>query len=107
MLLGYSPYHRVEEATNYPSMLFITGERDTRCNPAHVRKMTARLQERQAQKNTILMDYSSERGHAAGMPLSTRIEGLARRLFFIVTEIGFAQELEHRDSQRHDADAAQ
>jgi len=107
VLLGYSPYHRVEEATNYPSMLFITGERDTRCNPAHVRKMTARLQERQEQKNTILMDYSSERGHAAGMPLSTRIEGLARRLFFIVTEIGLAQELEHRDPQRHDADAAQ
>jgi hypothetical protein len=70
--------------------------------------MTARLQERQAQENTILVDYSSERGHAAGMPLSTRIEGLARRLFFIVTEIGLAQELgQHRNSQRHDPSAAQ
>jgi prolyl oligopeptidase len=107
VLLGYSPYHHTEEAINYPSTLFVTGGRDTRCNPAHVRKMTARLQERQAQKSTILVDYSGERGHAAGMPLSTRIEGLARRLFFIVTEIGLAQELEHRDFQRHDPDAAQ
>jgi hypothetical protein len=70
--------------------------------------MTARLQERQAQKSTILVDYSSERGHAAGMPLSTRIEGLARRLFFVVTEIGRAQELEqHRNYQHHTPDAAQ
>ncbi len=108
VLLGYSPYHHTEEATNYPSTLFVTGERDTRCNPAHVRKMTARLQERQAQENTILVDYSSERGHAAGMPLSTRIEGLARRLFFIVTEIGLAQELgQHRNSQRHNSSPAQ
>jgi prolyl oligopeptidase len=108
VLLSYSPYHRVEEAINYPSTLFVTGERDTRCNPAHVRKMTARLQERQAQKSTILVDYSSERGHAAGMPLSTRIEGLARRLFFVVTEIGRAQELEqHRNYQHHTPDAAQ
>jgi prolyl oligopeptidase len=108
VLLGYSPYHQVEEATSYPSMLFITGELDTRCNPAHVRKMAARLQNRHIQKNPILVDYSRERGHAAGMPLSVRIEGLARRLFFIVTELGLAEELgRHCDSQRHGSHAAQ
>jgi prolyl oligopeptidase len=107
-LLGYSPYQHVDENINYPAMLFITGERDTRCNPAHVRKMAARLQNRHIQKNPILVDYSRERGHAAGMPLSVRIEGLARRLFFIVTELGLAEELgRHCDSQRHGSHAAQ
>lgn len=90
VLLDYSPYHHVREETDYPPMLFVTGERDTRCNPAHVRKMAARLQERPAQKKSILVDYGAERGHVASMPLSTRIEGLARRLSFIITELGQA-----------------
>jgi hypothetical protein len=42
------------------------------------------------------------------MPLSVRVEGLARRLFFIVTEIGLAEELwQNRNSQHHAPDAAQ
>jgi prolyl oligopeptidase len=88
VLAGYSPYHHVDENINYPSIYFVTGERDTRCNPAHVRKMAARLQERSTQTNPILVDYDRERGHAAGMPLSTRIEGLARRLYFMITALG-------------------
>jgi prolyl oligopeptidase len=86
-LLSYSPYHRIMDGTNYPPMLFVTGERDTRCNPAHVRKMAARLLGRSAQKKDILVDYSHERGHAAGMPLSARIEGLALRLSFVCAEL--------------------
>jgi prolyl oligopeptidase len=95
VLLSYSPYHRVAEETNYPPMLFVTGERDTRCNPAHVRKMAARLQERSTQKNKILVDYSRERGHTAVMPLSARIEGLALRLAFICAEVGAIPEQEN------------
>ncbi len=94
VLLGYSPYHNIEEQIDYPPMLFVTGERDTRCNPAHVRKMAARLQERDGQKSNILVDYGRERGHAAGMPLSVRIEGLVLRLAFVCAELGITTELE-------------
>ncbi len=43
-LRAYSPYHNVKDSTNYPSVLFITGDGDTRVAPLHARKMAARLQ---------------------------------------------------------------
>jgi prolyl oligopeptidase len=87
-LYRYSPYHRIQEGVNYPATLFVTGDRDDRCNPAHVRKMTAHLQSRPMQTNPILVDYSAERGHAPVFPLSVRIEALARRIVFLAEGIG-------------------
>lgn len=86
-LHSYSPYHHVEEHTNYPATLFVCGDSDDRCNPAHVRKMAARLQQRSSQAANILVDYSSERGHSPVLPLSFRIEALARRLAFLCHEL--------------------
>ena len=87
-LIAYSPYHRVEENVNYPATLFVTGDRDDRCNPAHVRKMAARLQGRAKQHNPILVDYSAQRGHSPSLPLSYRIDALLRRLAFLCRELG-------------------
>src|SRR4029079_18501104 len=44
-LYAYSPYHHVREGVHYPSMLFTTAESDSRVDPMHARKMTARMQE--------------------------------------------------------------
>ncbi len=87
-LYAYSPYHRVEEGVNYPATLFVSGDKDTQCDPAHVRKMAARLQNRASQTNSIVVDYSSERGHTASLPLSVRIDALARRIAFLCQELG-------------------
>jgi prolyl oligopeptidase len=87
-LYAYSPYHRIEEHTDYPAVLFVSGDKDDRCNPAHVRKTAARLQNRIAQTHPILVDYSVERGHAPMLPLSVRIEGLTRRIAFFCRELG-------------------
>ena len=87
-LYGYSPYHRIQEGVNYPATLFITGDRDDRCNPAHVRKMAARLQSRPAQGNPILVDYSDERGHAPVLPFSVRTKALFRRIAFLAEALG-------------------
>ncbi len=84
----YSPYHRVRRNIDYPSVLFVTGDNDDRCNPAHVRKMAARLQERAAQHHPVLVDYSAERGHSPLLPLSFRVEALARRIAFLCRELG-------------------
>ena len=86
-LLAYSPYHHVDDLVNYPSTMFVTGDKDDRCNPAHARKMCARLQNRPAQKNPVVIDYSAERGHAPNLPVSVRIEALARRLAFLCREL--------------------
>lgn len=87
-LYAYSPYHRVRDEVNYPSTLFISGDKDQRCNSAHTRKMAARLQGRPDQINPILVDYDPERGHTAVLPLSTRIDALARRIAFLCRELG-------------------
>jgi prolyl oligopeptidase len=87
-LLSYSPYHRVQPDVNYPATLFVSGARDDRCNPAHVRKMAAKLQNRAAQRNPILVDYSPQRGHSPALPLAIRIEALARRIAFLCRELG-------------------
>jgi prolyl oligopeptidase len=82
-LYAYSPYHHVKDDVDYPSVLFISGDKDDRCNPAHVRKMACRLQQRDAQTRPILVDYSHDRGHSPVLPLSVRIESLARRITFL------------------------
>lgn len=86
-LYAYSPYHHVDNDVNYPSTLFVAGDRDERCDPAHVRKMAARLQDRIAQQSSILVDYSRERGHSPVLPLSVRIEALTRRIAFLCREL--------------------
>lgn len=86
-LYRYSPYHRVEKHVNYPATLFVTGDSDDRCNPAHVRKMAAALQDRDAQVSPILVDYSEMRGHMPVLPLSVRIEALTKRIAFLYREL--------------------
>jgi prolyl oligopeptidase len=86
-LLAYSPYHNIQENVDYPATLFVCGDKDDRCNPAHVRKMAASLQQRAAQCNPIIVDYSAERGHSPVLPLSVRIEALALRLAFLCREL--------------------
>jgi prolyl oligopeptidase len=89
-LYAYSPYHHVAEETNYPATMFVSGDKDDRCNPAHVRKMTALLQQRRAQKSPVIVDYSAERGHSPVLPLSVRIPALARRIAFLCRELHIA-----------------
>lgn len=86
-LYAYSPYHHIAEDVNYPAILFVTGDKDDRCNPAHVRKMVARLQGRSAQQSPVVVDYSEERGHSPVLPLSVRVPALARRVAFLCREL--------------------
>jgi prolyl oligopeptidase len=87
-LYSYSPYHNVKVDENYPSAMFVTGDQDDRCNPAHVRKMVARLEDCDVRTNPLLVDYSLERGHSPVLPLSIRLEALARRLAFLCRALG-------------------
>lgn len=95
-LYAYSPYHCVAELENYPATLFVTGDKDGQCDPAHARKMAARLQSRNAQVNPILLDYNPERGHSAVLPLSVRINALTRRIAFLSKELGISEREENQ-----------
>ncbi len=68
-LKDYSPYHNVEER-EYPPTLIRTAVGDTRVDPAHARKMTARLQANQTAKAPICLWTETEVGHGLGKPTS-------------------------------------
>jgi prolyl oligopeptidase len=87
-LLAYSPYHRVQDGADYPAVLLISGDADTRCNPMHARKMAARLQAANRSEHPILLDYKSDWGHTPVQPLSIKIEALTDRLAFLCHELG-------------------
>jgi prolyl oligopeptidase len=87
-LLAYSPYHHVRDSDAYPAVLLISGDADTRCNPMHARKMTARLQAATSSTRPVLLDYKTAWGHTPVQPFSTKIEALTDRLAFICRELG-------------------
>jgi prolyl oligopeptidase len=87
-LYAYSPYHRVQDGTPYPAVLFVTGDADTRVDPLHARKMAARLQAATSSGRPVLLLYDTRRGHSGGLPLTEQIENLAIRLQFLLWQLG-------------------
>jgi len=87
-LRAYSPYHNVEDTTEYPAVLFTTGANDPRVDPMQSRKMTARLQAASASDRPILLRTSGDTGHGGGTPLSARIDELTDAYAFLFGELG-------------------
>jgi prolyl oligopeptidase len=91
-LYGYSPYHHVKEGTDYPAVLFLTGENDARVDPMNSRKMVARLQA--ATSNTTLNTThpiflrTGSGGHGIGAALEERIEQEADVYAFLFDQLG-------------------
>jgi prolyl oligopeptidase len=88
VLRQYSPYHRVQDGVAYPAALLISGDNDMQVHPMHPRKMTARLQAATSSGRPVLLDYSSQRGHSANLPLSFRVDALTNRIAFVCKELG-------------------
>ncbi len=87
-LHAYSPFHRVTDGVKYPAVFFLAGEHDGRVNPAHSRKMTARLQTATTSGHPILARFSAASGHGSGTPLTERIAQKADVLAFLFDQLG-------------------
>jgi len=87
-IFKYSPYHNVKPGTEYPAVLFITGDSDTRVAPLHARKMTALVQSATGSENPVLLLYDTKAGHSGGMPVSKQIEDEANELQFLFWQLG-------------------
>lgn len=87
-LRAYSPYEQVKPGTAYPAALFVTGDSDTRVDPLHARKMTARLQAATASERPVLLYYDVKAGHSSGRPVSKRIEDDAVVMQFLYWQLG-------------------
>ena len=106
-LYAYSPYHHVVPGTRYPSVLFVTGDADTRVAPLHARKMAALLQYANAslpastetsteasaetelteEERPILLHYDTKSGHMGTKPLNKVIDDSTDQLCFLFTQL--------------------
>jgi prolyl oligopeptidase len=87
-LYAYSPYHHVHPNTAYPAIFMATGETDGRVNPAHSRKMVARLQAATNSGKPILLSINAHAGHGIGSALSIRVNQQADIYAFLFDQLG-------------------
>ena len=85
---AYSPYHHVIDGTRYPAVFFLAGEQDGRVNPAHSRKMTARLQAATGSNRPVILRLSAASGHGMGTSLTERIAQKADVFAFLFDQLG-------------------
>jgi prolyl oligopeptidase len=62
-MAGFSPYHLIEEGTEYPAVFVVAGDTDPRCPPWHARKFAARLQAANSADTPILVHIWENVGH--------------------------------------------
>jgi prolyl oligopeptidase len=91
-LYAYSPYHHVKAGTEYPAILFMTADTDTRVDPMHAKKMAAEMQT-EAKNGTsktrpILLRIESKAGHGAGKPVTKQIEEFTDVYSFLFWQLG-------------------
>jgi len=87
-LYKYSPYHNVRKGANYPPILFVSGDFDTRVDPAHARKMTAMMQAANASRNPILLRYDTKGGHSGIANVNTTVEEQVDQMSFLADRLG-------------------
>jgi len=91
-LYAYSPYHRVKPGTQYPAIMFMTADTDTRVDPMHAKKMAARMQAEaangQSHDRPILLRIEPKAGHGAGKPVAKQIEEGTDVYSFLFWQLG-------------------
>jgi prolyl oligopeptidase len=91
-LYAYSPYHHVKQGVEYPAILFMTADTDTRVDPMHAKKMAALMQAEasngQSRERPILLRIDTKAGHGAGKPIAKQVEDMTDIYSFLFWQLG-------------------
>jgi len=91
-LYAYSPYHHVKPGTEYPAIMFMTADSDSRVDPMHAKKMAALMQAEAAngrsRERPILLRIDSKAGHGQGKPITKQIEDGTDVYSFLFWQLG-------------------
>jgi len=91
-LYAYSPYHHVKRGEDYPAILFMTGDTDTRVDPMHAKKMAALMQAEAkngaSKERPILLRIETKAGHGQGKPVTKQIEESTDMYSFLFWQLG-------------------
>jgi prolyl oligopeptidase len=91
-LYAYSPYQHVKAGVEYPAILFMTADTDTRVDPMHAKKMAAEMQAEAkngaSKTRPILLRIETKAGHGAGKPVTKQIEEFTDVYAFLFWQLG-------------------
>jgi prolyl oligopeptidase len=91
-LYAYSPYQHVKAGVEYPAILFMTADTDTRVDPMHAKKMAAEMQAEAkngaSKTRPILLRIETKAGHGAGKPVTKQIEEFTDVYSFLFWQLG-------------------
>ena len=91
-IFAYSPYHHVKAGVEYPAVLFMTADGDTRVDPMHAKKMAALMRTEAAngrsRERPILLRVEPKAGHGMGKPVTKQIEELTDVYSFLIWQLG-------------------
>src|SRR5216683_104721 len=91
-LYAYSPYHHVKLGAEYPAIMFMTADSDSRVDPMHAKKMAALMQAQAAngrsRERPILLRIDSKAGHGQGKPITKQIEDGTDVYSFLFWQLG-------------------
>jgi prolyl oligopeptidase len=94
-IFAYSPYQHVKAGVEYPAILFMTAESDTRVDPMHAKKMAALMQAEaangQSRERPILLRIEPKAGHGVGKPITKQIEELTDVYSFLFWQLGVGE----------------
>jgi prolyl oligopeptidase len=91
-LRAYSPYHNLQDGTEYPPTMITTADTDDRVVPGHSFKFAARLQEAHRGTNPVIIRIETKAGHGAGKPTSKIIEEVADQWAFLAKHLEMTPE---------------
>jgi prolyl oligopeptidase len=82
----------VKAGTEYPAILFMTADTDTRVDPMHAKKMAAEMQAKAkngaSKTHPILLRIETKAGHGAGKPVTKQIEEFTDAYSFLFWQLG-------------------
>ena len=91
-LYAYSPYHHVKAGTEYPAIMFMTGDTDMRVDPMHAKKMAALMQAEAkngaSKERPFLLRIETKAGHGQGTPVTKQIEESTDMYSFLFWQLG-------------------
>jgi prolyl oligopeptidase len=91
-IYAYSPYHHVQPGVEYPAILFMTADSDSRVDPMHAKKMAALMQAEAkngaSRERPILLRIDNKAGHGIGKPVNKLVEENTDIYSFLFWQLG-------------------
>jgi prolyl oligopeptidase len=82
----------VKAGVEYPAILFMTADGDSRVDPMHAKKMAALMQAEAAngrsRERPIMLRIEPKAGHGVGKPITKQIEELTDVYSFLFWQLG-------------------